>query len=137
MHTVEQAKELWCPMVRIARREEWNEASGTVGKKPDHEIHTQAIVGGCNTDALGGTRTPASCRCIADKCAMWRWGEGHPMRRIVNANVFNQNSPMSRNFIMHDADENEGEPACYIETEESADARRRGYCGMANRPGVL
>lgn len=73
MHTPEQASELWCPMTRIARLEQ-------VG--PAHS-HTEplAIVGGCNTDALGqGNRrmsdghTPlASCRCIAAKCAMWRW----------------------------------------------------------------
>lgn len=31
------------------------------------------IAYGCNTDALGGNRVPASCRCIADQCAMWRW----------------------------------------------------------------
>lgn len=61
-HTPEQARELWCPMVRIAR----NERSG-LGLQ---------MVAGCNTDALGGVRVPASCRCIADKCAMWRWEPG-------------------------------------------------------------
>lgn len=53
-------------MVRIARREHCHPA--------DDEGNT-AIASGCNTDALGGTRVPASCRCIAEKCAMWRW---HP-----------------------------------------------------------
>lgn len=54
-------------MVRIARREhphaDWNgRTSGNA-----------AVVAGCNTDALGSTRVPASCRCIANQCAMWRW----------------------------------------------------------------
>ena len=64
MHTPEQAKALWCPMVRIARRE-----VELYGRSEGQ----QHVVGGCNTDALEGTRVPASCRCIAAECAMWRW----------------------------------------------------------------
>lgn len=67
MHNIEQARELWCPMVRIARVEP-TERLG----RPDGEV----IVAGCNTDALGGIRVPTSCRCIADGCAMWRWVPG-------------------------------------------------------------
>lgn len=67
MHTADQAKELWCPMIRIARRET-EQPSG--GGRID-------VVGGCNSDALGKTRVPASCRCIADKCGMWRWASAH------------------------------------------------------------
>jgi hypothetical protein len=56
------AKHKWCPQVRIARRE-------------DIEVNGDelAIVAGCNTDALGRTRVPASCLCIASGCMMWRW----------------------------------------------------------------
>lgn len=126
MHTVEQAKELWCPMVRIARRE-------VVATHCQDTADNLAIVGGCNTDALGKTRVPASCRCIGEQCAMWRWSEDRPMRKIVPASSLTT-VPHPKNFVYHDADENEGEPARYIETEESADARRRGYCGLANRP---
>lgn len=64
MLTEKEAREKWCPMVRIARRE--NTDFGGTG--------TEVVVGGCNTDALGGIRVPASCRCIASDCAMWRWG---------------------------------------------------------------
>lgn len=60
MLTRDQAAATWCPMVRIAR----------VEQLPDSD---ETIVAGCNTDALGRLRVPASCRCIADKCAMWRW----------------------------------------------------------------
>lgn len=60
----EQASQLWCPMVRTARRE--------TTQRDGVQI---VVVGGCNTDALGGNRVPASCRCIASKCAMWRWFE--------------------------------------------------------------
>lgn len=63
-----EARELWCPMVRIARIETVSEMD--------------VIVGGCNADALGRIRVPASCRCVASKCAMWRWNDADH----VNAN---------------------------------------------------
>lgn len=71
MHTPEQARALWCPMVRIARREVIEHRTGYQEIGGDERV----IVGGCNTDAIGDNRIPASCRCIADKCAMWRWIE--------------------------------------------------------------
>lgn len=69
MHTPEQARTLWCPMVRIARNEVIEHRTGYMEDSRDERV----IVAGCNTDALGSNRVPASCRCIADKCAMWRW----------------------------------------------------------------
>lgn len=119
MHTAEQAKELWCPMVRHEGGNGGSFNRGSLNNNPT------------NRDSADSKTPIYGCQCIGDQCAMWRWGEDRPMRRIVNANVFNQNSPTSRNFILHDADELEREPSSYIETEEAADARRRGYCGMA------
>lgn len=61
--TRDQAAETWCPMTRAVRHE------------PDDVQQTPPslrAVGGCNTGGRGA-RVPASCRCIADKCAMWRW----------------------------------------------------------------
>lgn len=52
MHTPEQAKELWCPMVRI-------------GVTQNH--------GG--PSAVNDPTTQYRGNCIADKCAMWRWAE--------------------------------------------------------------
>lgn len=58
-------------MVRSARREEFEIHGEPIGgMTPVHTEHF--VVAGCNTDALGGNRVPASCRCIADQCAMWR-----------------------------------------------------------------
>lgn len=73
MHTPEQAKELWCPMVRIARREPVAVLQEDGSTKSSEVAFYQTD--GNNTDALGGNRVPASCRCIADQCAMWQW---HP-----------------------------------------------------------
>lgn len=67
MHTRDQAATLWCPMVRMAHIED------TVDLGERHAGAVEHVVGGCNTDALGGTRVPASARCIADQCSMWRW----------------------------------------------------------------
>ena len=72
MHTPEQAQALWCPMVRIARDESITIEKAVIGDIVN-VTEQRHIVGGCNTDALGSLRVPASCRCIADKCAMWRW----------------------------------------------------------------
>lgn len=66
MHTEAQARELWCPMVRMARHEPDDPSlpSGTLGNV--------RAVGGCNSGGPSA-RSPSSCRCIASQCAMWRW----------------------------------------------------------------
>lgn len=58
-----EALKMWCPMKRTARREPIHPGAR------DPEI---VIVGGLNTDALGSLSVPASCRCIAAQCMMWR-----------------------------------------------------------------
>ena len=106
MHTPDQARELWCPMVRGARRELMPE-SGTKSIN-DRTV----IVSGCNTDALGGMRVPASCRCIADKCGMWRWD--------------------SRITAEEQSAINEGR----VNIAELVTRQITGYCGLAGRPGA-
>lgn len=86
MHTPQQARDLWCPMVRIARSENL--------PRPDGHQDKQVIVAGCNRDALGGGNVHssisaghkplASCRCISSQCAMWRWSEDLPLPKTIN-----------------------------------------------------
>lgn len=102
-HTPEQARELWCPMVRIARREKIHEERAW-------STENGVIVAGCNTDALGGMRIPKSCRCIADKCAMWRWA------------TFDAAPPGSE----------PGKLVACVKVRAGV-----GYCGLAGRPEVL
>lgn len=98
--TPEQAREKWCPMVRIARRE---------NTEPNFR-GTEVVVAGCNTDALGRTRVPKSCRCIADDCAMWRWAA--------------MDGPLP----------DDAEPGrIYVATRVRSGM---GYCGLAGRPEV-
>lgn len=61
-HTPEQAKELWCPMVRLA------------GCRPSGEVDPgQTVVNRLQIDINSGASIPDSANCIAEKCAMWRW----------------------------------------------------------------
>jgi hypothetical protein len=66
MLTEDQARTKWCPMVRVAM-------PAKIDKSEALTKHNTAIVGGLNTEPLGGNRVPASCRCIASDCAMWVW----------------------------------------------------------------
>lgn len=109
MHTPEQAKELWCPMVRIARREDTHPDEGGA-----------VVVAGCNTDALCGMRVPASCRCIGNKCAMWRWAPAEETRTKMRT-APNPTKP--------------GETIEYqVQEQLKSDY---GYCGLAGRPEVF
>jgi hypothetical protein len=51
MYSEDEARKLWCPMARVAV----DEASA-------------------NRDIDDTTTFISGCRCIASKCAMWRWG---------------------------------------------------------------
>lgn len=107
MHAAEQARELWCPMVRIARREVITPAEIKHTGVGEYFTETLAIVGGCNTDALGRLRVPKSCRCIANECAMWRWLPEPPAATVsIGIGLVTEELPR-------------------IPTE------RRGYCGLA------
>lgn len=140
MHTTTQARELWCPMVRTARHEEVR-----MPLMGDYTKVTETIVAGCNTDALGGNRVPASCRCIADQCAMWRWGDP-VQRRIVAAHPpeATHESDLLPNvpapgpgfeFVAHRRFTRD--LAHWHETQASADTRRLGYCGLAGAPSAI
>lgn len=148
MNTADQARELWCPMVRIARRE-------VVEPEPDVK-ETVVVVGGCNTDALGRMRVPASCRCIASQCAMWRWGEAAPELRDAKTwwpeDDYVEVEPAPRPAaipetavwipLSGEGDNVEGgfwqELDGTVEADnERATASRRGYCGLAGRGEVF
>jgi hypothetical protein len=58
-HTPEQAKALWCPMVRHE-----GDSGGCFNRAINNEDPT-------NRDYSGNKHY--GCACVADKCAMWRW----------------------------------------------------------------
>lgn len=105
MHTPEQAKDLWCPMVRGVR---WEADS----YRPGIDDPTTAV-GGCNSGGAAA-RSPLGCRCIADRCAMWRW---EPMTESVPTVTLGAGNQQARTFGMQTV-------------------RTHGYCGIAGRPEV-
>lgn len=103
--TPEEAQALWCPMVRAARRErERPEGSMSQGET--------YIASGCNTDALGGNRVPVFCRCIADRCAMWRWAHTTESVRTEHEVCNGSTAVLYTPKVV----------------------RTHGYCGLAGRP---
>lgn len=134
MHTPEKARQLWCPMTRVARVEPIQQSD---------QVGVDAVVGGCNTDRLGGVRVPASCRCIADQCSMWRWAVRKPERirraavpRTAASEKETNRPPGAEGFEFLPYDDETGDPAEWVEPQEMANARRLGCCGLAGVPSA-
>jgi len=60
MHTEKEARELWCPMARSQGNCDEPAANRWIGAGGDGVTEMQM--------------NPPDSRCIASKCAMWRWG---------------------------------------------------------------
>lgn len=154
MLTIETAGATWCPMVRIATIEtlparEYDGPDG--GELVDAE---DVLAAGCNTGTLGYSRMPASCRCIADRCAMWRWTDKGTERRARNIRWPEEDDPLTEpprpaNLIPSwewvpitgDGEDIDGgywaEPMVEVEAEHARiAAARRGYCGLAGALAV-
>jgi hypothetical protein len=134
MNTADQARQLWCPMVRIGVTPS---AGGPCA------INDPTI----NKDFSG--------RCVADKCAMWRWQDpAHESRKptawwpedddAVVEPPRPADLPLDAEWIptTGEGEEITGgywlEPQSAVDTEHSqAIAKRRGYCGLAGRPELL
>lgn len=93
MLTREQAATTWCPMVR-------------------------SIKGGSNCAPQHGERKPFDANCIADECAMWRWGEyAQELRpKVVDDPAFG--------------------PGGKRMTQVSIAVPTKGYCGLAGAPVI-
>lgn len=153
MLTPEQAAATWCPMVRIARHETIRSESPAIGGMVMVSDKSH-IVGGCNTDALGRLRVPASCCCIAKKCAMWRWADKAPEPRDQATWWSDEDYPATEPPRPAKVPANavwipltgEGEDmagGCWEEPQDVVDAdnakaaaARRGYCGLAGSPAA-
>lgn len=96
MLTREQAADTWCPMVRTTR----------------NQIATYE-------DGADQRRNPESCRCIADQCAMWRWGESRMENQIK---------------VVHSPDHG---PNGKRVVNWPVEVPTRGYCGLAGTPKIV
>lgn len=156
MTTATEAKELWCPMVRIARQEDPIKYADAYDRRPIYGQRPVAVVGGCNADALGSTRVPDSCRCIAGQCAMWRWIDTEPERPEplawwpLDPNEPHEEPPRAPDVpatavwipLTGQGDDLQGgfwetNPEELRAQHAEMMAIRRGYCGLAGRPEVM
>lgn len=127
----EHAAGIWCPMVRIARNQ-------------------IATFDDCNDQR----RIPASSRCVADQCGMWRWVDRAPEKRDQKTwwpeDDYPQIEPHRPAKVPADAvwipltgEGDDVQGGCWEELQvtfdaehDAAIARRRGYCGLAGAPGI-
>ena len=79
--------------------------------------------------------------CLGSACMFWRWNPTVENRQKFHAVDEAQatQEPERPHFIPADwrwcpYDDGDGEPAGWLETEESVAARRLGFCGNAVRP---
>lgn len=78
--------------------------------------------------------------CIGPRCAMWRWDDV-VNRRQRNAEKHDAATEQEAGYKPPHCEGWEFFPAgdaqaCWVEPEESANARRVGYCGLAGKPGI-
>lgn len=133
MHTPEQAKSLWCPMVRH------NDSSGVFNRAIYDVNPVNANLQFKRVEVQ--TMDKYGCHCISNQCAMWRTGEFPKARSCQAKNAMaleEEDAGYPRPdypavFWAHD--EADGGTACWTETHDSIEARRPGYCGLAGRPG--
>lgn len=76
------------------------------------------------------------CGCIGSQCAMWRWYSAASPRRVKCENQAAETEAEAGTrpegpWEFAPCDEFDAQ---WVETEESANARRLGYCGLAGRP---
>lgn len=117
--TPEEARKLWCPMVRIVRHVDvYREIPSVGGSHPlaTDEIKETHVVGGCNTTSR--RQVLPHFRCIADQCAMWRWVPKTGIRPEVIDDP--RLGPGGKRVIHRDG------PI----------APTHGFCGLAGRPEV-
>lgn len=111
-HTPEQAKELWCPMVRLA------------GCLPNGEVQPgQTVVNRLQINLNSGAEIPSSSKCLAEKCSMWRWEPSkttHAERRVIDMSQYGTGFNPGMQFVET--------------TVQVPDAPTHGYCGISGRP---
>lgn len=118
--TEKEAKEKWCPHVRIA---------------------VLAGHGGAACNTHPDPYIDADCRCAGSRCAMWRWSEPRKARRAytcddttATTDPGNRPGAVPADWCFEPHDAAEGDPAAWVEPEDQANLRRRGYCGLAGKP---
>ncbi len=120
MHTEKQAAETWCPMVRHASDDGDMASINRYGHDDESD-------------------SPEFARCIAGRCAMWRWTGSAPWPKFNHCAPEHwgaQEEPERPASIPSDwvFCPDDGDGAGWREPDEAAVQRRTGYCGIAGKP---
>jgi hypothetical protein len=122
IHTEAEAKGKWCPMVRAGMYGEGTLSSGrmvAVNRDP---------------------REPDLAPCIGSACMMWRWFDLAPACRRVAFGDLNEEParpahvPASWKWCSWEGELPFSATWGWLEPDEEAKARRRGYCGLSGYP---
>lgn len=137
MHTIEQAKKLWCPQVRTFDE-------GTFGALPFNRPDIDRL-------------EKIDCHCISIHCAMWRWLPDPIMKtwtslrdeRLCNSDTLAEatsNPPLSSEIAMPKGEgwipdgvpepDDEGNALWIQRWKRDLDSAHVGYCGLAGKPNV-
>jgi hypothetical protein len=127
MHTEEQAKELWCPHVRLLEPSFYKRGPATQGSTVGHE---PASVN------RGETRCKDT-NCIGSKCSQWRFVDPNSGNLLIGLSLaqvrwLSEKVRPPLSHILNDA-------ALAIDLKEKygdqiPNPEPRGYCGLAGKP---
>lgn len=152
MLSPEQARELWCPMARVAQVGA-AETTATYNRVLT-KTHVPVKLADASPEGfeLGEEPKPIAAtmlkvdlqlsraaRCVANECVMWRWVAGTNVRKRRFVDYLGETVPKRPNdvgpeWVFVPRNEENGEPAFWTEPEEMQKSRRRGYCGLAGIP---
>ncbi len=75
--------------------------------------------------------------CSGSRCMKWRWRDPLRMQSKPDTDLMAKEQPERPPWIPADwtfEPQDDDNPASWVEPEEKAQARRRGYCGLAGKP---
>jgi hypothetical protein len=128
MNTEQQARELWCPMVRASN-----------GTQATNCTVNVALPIRCEEPGEPKPYPIQGNNCVASGCAMWRWASMAKRRRHRCADPFATEEPARPRAVPASWTfcPSEDDNACWLESEAEAATRCTGYCGLAGMQQVL
>lgn len=120
MHTVEEARKLWCPMARVAAHFQWDFRNNVSFNRDPDGLTKQAY-------------------CIASDCMMWRWGDDFRVKARLCSDAFATTEParpadLPADWYFVPASISLISPAQWAEPTNQSLKRRTGYCGLGGKP---
>jgi hypothetical protein len=103
--------------------------------------HTLAHQKACPLLMLSPRENQTGMVCMGASCMLWRWAEHPPIRKFWPAKNPEATEPEGKRptnggsvFVWSGYTPGDDDGAGWVETEESAAARRMGFCGLGGEP---